>query len=257
MLAGEILFGRFYFFVKTKFLNLPRSDVHISELYNMNMNSEITKQLPSIKNGLLVLDKVFNKQKISYRVLGSVLVAALNGKPHRPLGDIDILFDESDIDKVKVAFMREGYDLILKSKFGIRWLEAHKLGSLGFTFLMVGIFGPRYFSYKLKSIELKILNDYLNPTNYSLLGTTFIGIPVRSIYEGLKISNLNPKRKLDNEVVKNYFKKHIPKGKSLEESFKVYFLGIEIPYAYPIFSYIYNLYGGLRVIFGKKYEIWD
>ena len=221
------------------------------------MNLESDRQISDIKNGLLVLDRVFNQQKVSYRVLGSVLVAALNNKPHRTLGDIDILLDESDMNIIKAGLKQEGYEIITNSKFSIQWLEAHKPGSLGFTFLMVGTFGQNYFSYTFKKIELRILNDYLKPTSYSLLGITFVGIPVRSICEGLKISNLNPKRKFDNEVVKNYVNEHILDGKSLEESFRVYFFGIKIPYAYPIFSYLYNLYGGLRVILGKRYEVWN
>lgn len=221
------------------------------------MNIKNENHLTEIKKGLLVLDKVFNKQKTSYRVLGSLLVAALNREPHRTLGDIDVLLDKSDMDKVIIAFKQEGYKIIIKKIVGIQWIEAHKPGSLGFTFLMVGTFGQKHFSYKLKNIELRIINDYLYPTTYSLLGTNFVGIPIRSIYEGLKISNFNPKRKLDSEVIKKDLHGHIPDGKSLQESFKVYLFGIEIPYAYSFFSYIYNLYGGLRVIFGKKYEIWN
>lgn len=109
-----------------------------------------TKQLQvedkkKIKRGLVVLNQVFNRQQINYRVLGSVLVAAINQGPHRQLGDIDVLLDINQFQKVK----------------------------------------------------------------------------------------------------------------TMAESFTVRIWGIKLPYLYLIFSFLYNLYGGLRVRFGKKYEIWE
>lgn len=64
------------------------------------IQNELTKNhLTSVTNGLKALDRLFNKQSINYRVLGSVLVAALNGTPHRTLGDIDVLVDKDDYEK--------------------------------------------------------------------------------------------------------------------------------------------------------------
>lgn len=211
-----------------------------------------------IIKGLHVLNQVFSKQSVNYRVLGSILIAALKGKPHRTIGDIDILLDASDLEKVLSGLQNNGYSIEEKKKFGFFWIEAHSPRSLGFTFLLVGDFGREYFSYKLsKNIELRISNSYLTPTEYFLFGVQFIGIPVRSIYEGLKISNLNPKRTLDRKVVKESFSSKIVDGETLDKSFKVFVFGREFPHAYNIFSQLYNLYGGLRVLFGKKYEIWD
>lgn len=159
--------------------------------------------------------------------------------------------------KVIAALRLDGYIIESKQKYGFKWIEAHKTGSLGFTFLLVGRFLNKYFSCQLtENLELIISTDYLKPTNYSLLGTKFIGIPLRSIYEGLKISNLNPKRTLDRKVILRSSQK-IPQGKSLDQSFRIFFHNLEIPHAYAIFSYLYNLYGGLRVRVGRKYEIWD
>lgn len=223
------------------------------------MNSkEQDEHTKAVKNGLTVLNTVFDRKNVNYRVLGSVLVAALNGKPHRTLGDIDVLVDKNDYDKVVSDLRSEGYNFETKHKSGFSWTEAHRNGSLGFTFLLVGTFSMDYFSCRLtNNIELRISTKYLKPTTYSLLGTTFLGIPLRSIYEGLKISSLNPKRTLDRKVVQNYLKGNIPLGETLDHSFKVYLSGIEIPHIYTFFSRLYNLYGVLRVLFGKKYEIWD
>lgn len=222
------------------------------------MDKELEENLQKIKNGLAALEKVFNQPKINYRVLGSVLVAALNQKPHRPLGDFDVLFGQRDSEKVIVGLEAEGFVAINKQKLGFHWTEWRKDDSLGFTFLLVGSFKKDYFSCQLsKNIELRISQAYLRPTEYSLLGVKLIGIPVRSLYEGLKVSNLNPKRQLDRLAVEKIMNNQIPTGDSLEKAFKIYLFGREIPYAYPIFSQIYNLYGGLRVFLGKKYEIWD
>jgi len=222
---------------------------------NKNIRDEHTR---AVQKGLNVLNKVFNKNNVGYRVLGSVLVASLNGKPHRTLGDIDVLVDESDYEKVISNLQAEGYTIETKHKFGFNWTEAHHDGNLGFTFLLIGKFSKDYFSCKLsKNIELRISTRYLEPTEYSLLGISFIGLPMKSIYEGLKISSLNPKRTLDRKVVTDYLKGNIPSGETLDRSFKIYLSGVEIPYAYTLFSQLYNIYGGLRVLLGRKYEIWD
>lgn len=217
----------------------------------------INQHFNEIKCGLDTLDRVFNQTKLNYRVLGSVLIAAINQKPHRTLGDIDIMIEESQLSLVIDRLEQEGYEIIHQHKLGFSWLEAHRPNCLGFTFLLVGKFTPNYLSFQKGWLELRISNAYLAPTQYSLFGCNFIGIPVRSLYEGFKISDLNPKRKFDLEVIKRVYGTDIPQGESLEKSFRVYFKGIELPYLYPIFSRIYNLYGGLRVKFGKKYEIWD
>ncbi|GEM_PF-2548515 len=225
----------------------------------MMIPKELTKtQIIPITNGLKVLDSVFNKQSVNYRVLGSVLVAALIGKPHRMLGDIDVLIDEKDYEKIAYELKAAGYIFNNKKKFGFKWLEAEHDGSLGFTFLLIGKFLDEYFSYKLShDIELRISSEYLKPTRYSLFGISFVGLPPRSIYEGLKISNLNPKRAMDRKIVINSFGRNVPNGATLDKSFKVYFRGIQLPYAYIIFSQLYNFYGGIRVLLGKKYEIWE
>lgn len=213
--------------------------------------------IQKIKKGLSILDKVFNRDEANYRVIGSIPVAALNGKPHRTLGDIDILIDAKDFETVLSKLESEGYTIKNYSKFGFSWREIEKPDSLGFTFLLIGKFGKDYFSYPLaKNVELRIAADYLTPTKYTLFGISFTGIPARSVYEGLKISNLNPKRKLDQEVVINKFNDKIPEGISISSAFKVYLFGKEIPFAYQFFSQIYNIFGGLRVLLGRKYEVW-
>src|SRR3989344_3590997 len=131
------------------------------------MMEVLKDQISSITNGLKVLHNVFSKQSVNYRVLGSVLVAALNGKPHRALGDIDVLIDEKDYEKIASGLKSAGYFLRRKKKFGFRWLEAERDDSLGFTFLLIGKFTDEYFSYKLSpDVELRISSEYLKSTKY-------------------------------------------------------------------------------------------
>lgn len=221
----------------------------------MNVREDHTK---TIQRGLGVLDKIFNKKNIEYRVLGSLLVAALNGKPHRTLGDIDVLIDERDQDTILTSLKSDGYIIERRQKYGFHWIEAHHPKNLGFTFLLIGKFRDNYFHCKLTdNIELDISSRYLEPTEYVLFGTQFTGIPFRSMYEGLKISRFNPKRSLDRNVVEKFLDKGGPDGENLDKAFTVFFHGVKLPHAYVLFSQLYNMYGGLRVFLGKKYEIWD
>ena len=212
----------------------------------------------AIIGSLHILDKTFNKQSLHYRVIGSLLVAALNGKPHRKLGDIDILIDESEFDSITSNLRLEGYAIKKKTSSGFNWIEANHQKNLGFTFLLVGKFNQNNFTCNLtKTITLEISNAFLYPTPYTFFGIRFTGIPLRSIYEGLKISSLNPKKASDRSLVAEFIGGHIPAGESLNQAFRVLVFGIEIPYAYTFFSYLYNIYGGLRVLIKKQYEIWD
>lgn len=220
------------------------------------MLTESIDQTEKIKATLEIIEEVFERSGVNYRILGSVLVAALNGKPHRKLNDIDILVDKDDFIKARRKLELIGYKFITRNMLGLKWFEAEKEGLMGLTFLMIGSFSNKYFYYRIGRLELRVMAEYISPTSYQLGGHTLTGIPVRSVYEGLKISNLNPKRKNDFLVVTNIMKGELSEGPSLEEAFRVYLFNLEVPYAYPLFSKIYNVYGGLRVRFGKKYEVW-
>ena len=144
---------------------------------------------------------------------------------------------------------------INEEKFNQVREEAKKNGCLGLTFLLIGEFKKDYFTWRfMKFFELRIRADYLQPTEYGLGNIKFIGIPISSAMAGIKQSFLNPKRKLDkrvlgNEVIKTKVKTY--------NNISVYIFCLKLPYLYDIFSFFYNIYGGFRVMFGKKYEIWD
>lgn len=222
------------------------------------MNFVKNNQDSKIKASLDLLDRIFNQPHVKYRVIGSILVTAINHKPHRKVNDIDILLDKSNLKEVLSKLRKENYQLINKKIVGLKWLEATHKTKLGFTLLMVGKFNNRYFSYQpFKNIELRISSNYLKPTEYSLFGNKFIGIPIRSVYEGIKVSSLNPKRSFDKTILIKAMGNKLPEGESINKAFKVFVFGTSIPFLYQIFSWVYNIYGGVRVAFGKKYEIWN
>lgn len=216
----------------------------------------LDQQSEALKKALIVLDKVFNNN-FPYRVIGSTVIAAINKKPHRTINDIDIVIDKNNFDKVLELIKKEGYIIEQRHILGLKFTEAKDSQRVGFTFLLVGNFTDKYFSCNIyPQVELRVSNDYIIPTTYNLYGINITGIPLNSIRESLKISNLNPKRTLDKQILQKAIGSKQLQGESLGQAFKVFIFGIEIPHLYTIFSYLYNLYGGLRVLLGKKYEVW-
>jgi hypothetical protein len=214
-------------------------------------------QESEIRSALAVLE-AFDRQHINYRVLGSLLVAAMHGRPHRPLGDVDILLDEKDRETAFRLLKRRAFALEKRRKAGVCWTEAKRSGTLPLTFMLVGRFERTHFAYALgKRLELTISSDYLRPHRYTLFGRAFTGIPPRSVYEGIRIASLNPKRTADKQVLAAHFPHGMPRGKTIAQSFRVYIGRLRIPGMYVLFSFLYNVYGGVRVLFGKRYEIWD
>ena len=106
----------------------------------------------------------------------------------------------------------------------------------------------------MKFFELRIKSEYLRPTEYLFEDAKFTGIPISSAIAGIRQSFLNPKRKLDKKILKEEMKN--TKVKTYN-NISVYIFGIKLLYLYDLFSFFYNIFGGIRVILGKKYEVWD
>ena len=106
----------------------------------------------------------------------------------------------------------------------------------------------------LKFFELRIRASYLMPTEYGFEGATFVGIPISSAIAGIKQSFLNPKRKLDKQVLENEAARVEVKTYN---NISIHIAGVRLPYLYDIFSALYNMYGGMRVMLGRPYEMWN
>lgn len=220
----------------------------------LERNNNMASNTEEIKNSLRAIQVVFNGLE-DYRVLGSLLVASLNKEPHRELHDIDLLIDESIYEMVVSRFKKLGFERITKHAFAFQWDEFQKPNHLTFGVLLKGKFTSKYFEYSPnKQLKLRVDNDYLKPTEYHLYGVLFTGIPLRSIYEGIKIASFNAKRKIDKKIVGKQTNNKLPHGLSLNEAFHVDIMGTEIPYLYTVFSQVYNVIGGVRLKLGKPYD---
>ncbi|KKU68180.1 MAG: hypothetical protein UX89_C0006G0004 [Parcubacteria group bacterium GW2011_GWA2_47_16] len=217
------------------------------------MDSE--SQKGQIGLSLKVITEIFRDCNADYRVLGSTLLVAHINKVFRHINDVDVLLDIKAKNCVFEKLKSRGFEFENKSATGFSWFEAKKNGCLGLTFLLIGKFNKDYFSWRfMKFFELKIKASYLRPVEYSFENVKFIGIPISSAMAGIRQSFLNPKRKLDKQVLEEEMKKTPVKTYN---NISVYIFGLKLPYLYDLFSFFYNIYGGIRVVFGKKYEIWD
>src|SRR3989338_9677437 len=217
------------------------------------INSENQKQ--QIGNSLKTITEVFGSCNANYRVLGSTLLVAHATRVFRHINDVDVLLDIMARDCVFEKLKNYCFELERKTKSGFSWFEAKKNDYLGLTFLLIGEFEKNYFSWRfMKFFELRIKADYLQPTEYNFENVKFIGIPISSAIAGIRQSFLNPKRKLDKQILENEVNKSKVK---IYNNISVYIFGVKLPYLYDSFSFLYNIYGGIRVMFGKKYEAWD
>ena len=217
------------------------------------MNPE--NQEKQIGKSLKVITEIFSSCNAGYRVLGSTLLVAHINKVFRHINDVDVLLDIRARDCVFEKLKNYGFELEQKTKSGFSWFEAKKNDYLGLTFLLIGEFEKNYFSWRfMKFFELRIKADYLQPTEYNFENVKFIGIRISSAIAGIRQSFLNPKRKLDKQILGQEM------GKTKVKTYNnisVYIFGLKLPYLYDLFSFFYNIYGGMRVVFGRKYEIWD
>lgn len=217
------------------------------------MHSE--SQERQIGKSLKEIIEIFDSCNADYRVLGSILLVAHTNKVFRHINDVDVLLDIRIRDCVFEKLKNYGFELERKTKSGFSWFEAKKSDYLGLTFLLIGEFEKNYFSWRfMKFFELRIKADYLRPTEYNFENEKFTGIPLASAIAGIRQSFLNPKRKLDKQILGEEMDK--TKVKTYN-NISVYIFGLKFPYLYDLFSFFYNIYGGIRVMLGRKYEIWD
>ena len=217
------------------------------------MNFEFQRQ--QIGNSLRVLTEIFKSCAANYRIFGSILIVAHTGEVFRRIGDIGVIFDARNEHYVFEKLKKDGFVFEKKGGAGYYWFEANKDGCLGITFFLVGEFNKNYFSRRfMKIFELRVRSDYLQPTEYRFEQSTFVGIPLASAIAGIKQSFSNPKRKLDLQILE----KDVPKNQvKIYNNISFYVAGIKLPYLFDALSFLYNIYGSIRVMFGYKYALWD
>jgi len=212
-------------------------------------------QKEEITNSLKLVTRIFSQCNSQYRILGSIILVAYKQEIFREIHDIDILLDQKSEDCVLKKLKGEGFELKKRQWGSFSWIEAYKKNYLGLTFFLVGDFTADFFRYQFsKWGELRVNNDYIKPTSYKFNGIPFTGIPITSAIAGIYQAFLNPKRSIDkqllaHEIATLKIKKY--------NNINIFIGGLKIPFMYDTFSFLYNLYGGFRVRFGKKYEVWD
>jgi hypothetical protein len=63
-----------------------------------------------VKQTLKQLIVILEAERVEYRLLGSVVTAAINGSLHRRLGDIDLILDEKRKDRVFSQLTKLGHN---------------------------------------------------------------------------------------------------------------------------------------------------
>jgi hypothetical protein len=195
------------------------------------------------------------QHKIKYRFLGSIAVAALNGKPHRRIGDIDLVIDERKHLMLRKALLDAGYE-----EAGGMFAFARKYLSLETLIhrdlLSVGYFygkWKKYGAFEMGNRVLKVSIDSwaLKPTTYSLAGLQLIGIAPEIIATGIRSSARNPKRKKELELLKQ---KEITPAKN--NYIHVQILGVSVDWVYHAAMGFLNILGMLRIRLGLPFDPW-
>ena|SRR3990167_4508936 len=213
------------------------------------------EQRQEIIQSLKAITDVFRECKAEYRIIGSTLLVAYKNELFRRIHDIDIILDAKSKTSVFDILKKKGFIFKKRRWAGFTWFEAEKPGYLGLTFFLVGEFAKEYFTWKFsKRGELRINATYLEPTEYVFDGVRFVGIPIASAIAGIRQAFLNPKRSLDKRILDKEMKRSKVR---IYNNINVYVKGVKIPYLYDLFSFFYNIYGGLRVTFGQRWEAWE
>ncbi|OGM59227.1 hypothetical protein A2955_04525 [Candidatus Woesebacteria bacterium RIFCSPLOWO2_01_FULL_37_19] len=192
-----------------------------------------------------------------YRVFGSVLATALLGKPHRKIGDIDLILDSSKLDYFLNKLKKLGFVVYLRiMKFmGIKfeWIEIEKKDKLGFTVFPGDLTDQGFVITLSKNIKLIVPKEAIKSTKYIFDDVSFSGIPSEYAYLGALRSKRNPKRKYDLAIFEAKMRTESSKGlKDIEFWYK----NTRVGWIYPFLTFMQNLLGFLALRLGKSYDFW-
>lgn len=205
---------------------------------------------------LRLLIKILDDHKIEYRFFGSVVLAAINGKAHRSLGDLDLLVDSAKIDILDRELKKLGYTqssgILFKLASKYLFLETFDHPTL----LSVGYFYGKWQadgSFIMGGEKANIsLDAYaLEKTTYYLHGMKFIGVAKKAVATRIKSSELNPKRKKELGILEERNIQPFP-----DTFIHINIFGIRADWIYHLFTKIQNIIGGIRVKLGLSFDPW-
>ncbi len=199
--------------------------------------------------------KILEENKINYRFLGSVVVAGINGKLHRNLGDLDLLVDFQGKDVLYSGLKKLGY---YPAKGMFTFARKYLcLETLDHPHLLeVGYFYGKWesdgsFVMGGRRINLTVEANALEKTNYTLEGITYVSIPERASAAGVMSSKNNPKRKRELLLLVEKGIKPYPNN-----YLHIQFYGLKADWLYHFAMTIFNLLGEIRVRFGMAFDPW-
>jgi hypothetical protein len=208
-----------------------------------------------VKLTLGSLIKILDEEKVEYRLLGSVVTAAINGKLHRRLGDIDLMLDKEKESRVFTRLKSLGYKRASGMfAFGRKYLALEtlihpELQSIGYFWGSWKKDGSFYMGNKFFNAHIE--SRGVAPNKYSLAGINFIGIPLGAIATGIMSSKHNKKRKKEVELLGE--KKIEPIN---DNYIHIKLLGIPFDWAYHGSTRLLNLLGFLRQKIGLPFDPW-
>jgi len=176
------------------------------------------KEYPSVVNNSILEAlkdaKILEKRGYRYLVIGSLIISAVEGKIHRPIGDVDILCDRKDEDRIRKLYEGIGYRakyMRFKWKLGFYYLDLfHEDDKKRCISIIFGDYDQEGgfkiplnlgFSCYLPPLSTK-------PTEYKIKDIKFIGFPTETAYFALKylpgVIGDYPKREGDLEILNKY-----------------------------------------------------
>jgi len=200
--------------------------------------------------------EVLEENHVEYRIIGSVVVAAINGKLHRKLGDMDLIIDIGKKDVLYKALKSLGYKEAKGKVFAfgrkyycLETLDHQELLEVGYfygTWQKDGSFliGNKYVNVCIEDIAVK-------ETEYKLHGIRFKGIPKRIAATNIMTSKSNPKRQSELLILK---KKNI--APSPNNFIHINIFGVNADWMYHFGVAILNTWGNIRVKLGLAFDPW-
>ncbi len=215
--------------------------------------SEFNSQLviPTLKQVVSILDA----NHIKYRFLGSVVMAAINGKQYRDVGDLDLFIDIKGKDVFYNQLIHAGYKPaggmfgFARKYLSLETLSHPQLLSMGYFYGEWQEDGWLFMGNKL--INATIESYAIAPTRYTLHGVKFLGLPHRIIATGVISSAKNPKRRKELEIIKNKKIEPLP-----NTYIHINILGLRADWIYHLVKSILNIIGVIRTKFNLPFDPW-
>lgn len=211
-----------------------------------------------LETTLLLLVEVLRKLKTEYRVFGSVIPAAILGRPQRKLGDVDLMLDIKDADRISQRLKNNGFKCNRKQlkMLGITmtWLEATSNNFYDLT-AFLGKFDKdqNYIVNFSKNLRALVNYEAIRPTVYNYGHARFVGIPEKTAFYATWASRGNPKRKKDIEVFRS---KKIDSVSINYPIMSFYYNDKKLPYVYPILCFLQDFLGRISLFIGRNYDFW-